>query len=74
MTPAIPKLVKAGPPEILHVLLDGRVVGAIPTDIVEKAVNHLRKLKLLAASAVCIFSLSIILSFTFFFYQFKKII
>ncbi|KAL4563574.1 hypothetical protein LXL04_027617 [Taraxacum kok-saghyz] len=52
MTPAIPKLVKAGPPEILHVLLEGRVVGAIPTDRVEKAVNHLRKLKLSATSAI----------------------
>ncbi|KVI11384.1 DNA-directed RNA polymerase, subunit 2 [Cynara cardunculus var. scolymus] len=52
MIPALPKLVKAGPPEVLHVLLDGRVVGAIPTDRVEKAVSHLRKLKLSATSAI----------------------
>ncbi|KAI3709939.1 hypothetical protein L2E82_39709 [Cichorium intybus] len=52
MTPAIPKLVKAGPPEVLHVLLEGRVVGSIPTDRVEKAVNHLRKLKLSTTSAI----------------------
>ncbi|KAI3681023.1 hypothetical protein L6452_35804 [Arctium lappa] len=52
MIPSLPKLVKAGPPEVLHVLLDGRVVGAIPTDRVEKAVSHLRKLKLSATSAI----------------------
>lgn len=52
MIPSLPKLVKVGPPEVLHVLLDGRVVGAIPTDRVEKAVSHLRKLKLSATSAI----------------------
>ncbi|XP_071715598.1 DNA-directed RNA polymerase I subunit 2-like [Rutidosis leptorrhynchoides] len=52
MIPSLPKLVKAGPPEVLHVLLDGRVVGAMPNDRVEKAVNHLRKLKLSKASAI----------------------
>lgn len=46
MAPSLPKLVQAGPPEVLSVLLDGRVVGFIPSDIVEKAVNHLRRLKL----------------------------
>ncbi|PWA86659.1 nuclear RNA polymerase A2 [Artemisia annua] len=52
MIPALPKLVKAGPPEVLHVLLEGRVVGVIPNDRVEKAVSHLRKLKLSATSAI----------------------
>nr|XP_043622134.1 DNA-directed RNA polymerase I subunit 2 [Erigeron canadensis] len=52
MIPSLPKLVKAGPPEFLHVLLDGRVVGAMPNDRVEKAVSHLRKLKLSATSAI----------------------
>ncbi|KAI3800723.1 hypothetical protein L1987_28817 [Smallanthus sonchifolius] len=52
MTPSLPKLVKAGPPEILHVLLDGRVVGAMPTDRIENAVSHLRKLKLSATSMI----------------------
>ncbi|KAJ0932347.1 putative DNA-directed RNA polymerase [Helianthus annuus] len=52
MTPSIPKLVKAGPPEVLHVLLDGRVIGTIPTDRIEKTVNHLRSLKLSAASMI----------------------
>lgn len=46
MAPSLPKLVQAGPPEVLSVLLDGCVVGFIPSDIVEKAVNHLRRLKL----------------------------
>jgi DNA-directed RNA polymerase I subunit RPA2 len=51
MIPAIPKLVQAGPPEVLSVLLDGRVIGSIPTVLVEKAVTHLRILKLAAASS-----------------------
>ncbi|KAL8236009.1 hypothetical protein R6Q59_017090 [Mikania micrantha] len=52
MTPSLPKLVKAGPPEVLHVLLDGRVVGSIPADRIEKTVGHLRALKLSTASVV----------------------
>ncbi|KAJ9565718.1 hypothetical protein OSB04_001684 [Centaurea solstitialis] len=52
LIPSLPKLVQAGPPEVLHVLLDGRVVGAMPTDRMEKAVSHLRKLKLSATSAI----------------------
>lgn len=46
MTPSLPKLVQAGPPKVLSVLLDGRVVGSIPSDLVEKAVTHMRRLKL----------------------------
>ncbi|KAK4379648.1 hypothetical protein RND71_001510 [Anisodus tanguticus] len=46
MTPSSPKLVQAGPPEVLSVLLDGRIVGSMPSDLVEKAVAHLRRLKL----------------------------
>ncbi|CAK9159048.1 unnamed protein product [Ilex paraguariensis] len=52
MTPSSPKLVQAGPPEVLSVLLDGRVVGSIPSDIVEKSVSHLRKLKLSSTSVI----------------------
>ncbi|KAJ0103278.1 hypothetical protein Patl1_05687 [Pistacia atlantica] len=52
MMPSLPKLVKAGPPAALSILLDGRVVGAIPSSEVEKVVAHLRKLKVSAASAV----------------------
>ncbi|KAG8391300.1 hypothetical protein BUALT_Bualt01G0173600 [Buddleja alternifolia] len=52
MTPSLPKLVQAGPPEVLPVLLDGRVVGSIPSNIVEKAVSHLRRLKVSAISAI----------------------
>jgi len=53
MTPSLPKLVQVGPPEVLSVLLDGHVVGFIPSDLVEKAVSHLRRLKLSATSGVC---------------------
>lgn len=53
MTPSLPKLVEAGPPKVLSVVLDGRVVGSIPSDIAEKAVCHLRRLKLSATSGVC---------------------
>ncbi|KAI3444963.1 hypothetical protein Pfo_001628 [Paulownia fortunei] len=52
MTPSLPKLVQAGPPEVLPVLLDGRVVGSIASDITEKAVSHLRRLKVSATSAI----------------------
>ncbi|KAF8403657.1 hypothetical protein HHK36_011761 [Tetracentron sinense] len=52
MTPSLPKLVQAGPPEVLFVLLDGRVVGSISCSLVEKAVAHIRRLKLSAASGI----------------------
>lgn len=52
MTPALPKLLLAGPPEVLSVLLDGRIVGSIAFDIIEKAVRHLRRLKVSASSVI----------------------
>lgn len=52
MTPSLPKFVHEGPPVALSVLLDGRVIGSIPSSDVEKSVNHLRRLKLSAASVV----------------------
>ncbi|OAY72747.1 DNA-directed RNA polymerase I subunit 2 [Ananas comosus] len=52
MTPLTPKLERAGPPEVLHVLLDGCVVGSIASGKVEKAVAHLRSLKLFAVSGI----------------------
>ncbi|KAK2634349.1 hypothetical protein Ddye_029141 [Dipteronia dyeriana] len=52
MMPSLPKLVKSGPPAVLSVLLDGRVVGAIHSSEVEKAVAHLRRLKVSAASLI----------------------
>lgn len=52
MTPSLPKLVQPGPPEFLSVLLDGCVVGSIPSSEVEKAVTHLRRLKLSETFAV----------------------
>lgn len=48
MISALPKVVQASPPKVLSILLDGRVVGFIPADNVERVVNHLRKLKLSA--------------------------
>lgn len=52
MTPALPKLLLAGPPEVLSVLLDGRIVGSISFDIIEKAVCHLRRLKVSTTSMI----------------------
>ncbi|KAL3622460.1 DNA-directed RNA polymerase I subunit RPA2 [Castilleja foliolosa] len=52
MTPSVPKLEQAGPPEILCVQLDGRVIGSIPSEIVENAVSHLRRLKVSATSLI----------------------
>ncbi|KAK9741909.1 hypothetical protein RND81_03G137100 [Saponaria officinalis] len=52
MKSSLPKLVQGGPPEVLSVLLDGRVIGAISAHIVEKAVSHLRKLKLSGGAEV----------------------
>lgn len=59
MTPSLPRLVQAAPPEVLSVLLDGRIVGSIPANIVEKAITHLRRLKLSATSAVCFLQISL---------------
>ncbi|KAJ8491401.1 hypothetical protein OPV22_013122 [Ensete ventricosum] len=50
MTPLLPKLERAGPPEVLHVLLDGCVVGSISSVKIEEAVAHIRSLKL---SGIC---------------------
>ncbi|KAG8391090.1 hypothetical protein BUALT_Bualt01G0151700 [Buddleja alternifolia] len=52
MIPSSPKLVLAGPPEMLHILLDGRVVGSILSNIVQKAVSYLRWLKVSATSLI----------------------
>lgn len=51
MVSSLPKLMQAGLPEVHSVLLDGRVIGSIPSDMVEKAVSHLRYLKL--SAVVC---------------------
>lgn len=53
MIPSWPRLVKSALPEVFSVLLDGCVVGTISSDIMEKAVTHLRRLKLSANSMVC---------------------
>lgn len=54
MTSSIPRLVQSGPPEVLSVLLDGRVIGSIATKQVENAVNHLRALKMSSYPLVCL--------------------
>ncbi|XP_077245780.1 nuclear RNA polymerase A2 isoform X2 [Tasmannia lanceolata] len=52
MTPLLPKLERTGPPEVLFVLLDGCVVGSIGSANVEKAVSHIRRLKLSASLGI----------------------
>ncbi|KAJ8755444.1 hypothetical protein K2173_019242 [Erythroxylum novogranatense] len=52
MTSSLPKLVQPGPPQVLSVLLDGRVVGFIRSSEIEKVVAHLRRLKVLAPSLI----------------------
>jgi len=55
MIASLPKLVQAGPPKALSVLLDGRVIGSLPSSEIEKVVAHLRRLKVSATSAVCFY-------------------
>ncbi|KAI0513808.1 hypothetical protein KFK09_009838 [Dendrobium nobile] len=52
MTPLQPRLEHTGPPEVLHVLLDGCVVGFVASAKVEKAVMHLRSLKVASSSGI----------------------
>ncbi|GKV39647.1 hypothetical protein SLEP1_g47390 [Rubroshorea leprosula] len=52
MITSLPKVDHAGPPEVLLVLLDGRVVGSLPSLEVEKVVAYLRRLKVSSASVI----------------------
>ncbi|XP_078427408.1 nuclear RNA polymerase A2 [Wolffia australiana] len=52
MTPSLPRLERAGPPDVLSVLLDGCVVGSISSSKVEKAVECIRLLKLSTFSGI----------------------
>lgn len=54
MTQSLPKIFLPGPPEVLTVLLDGCIVGFIPSTEVEKVVAHIRKLKVSSAAVVCL--------------------
>lgn len=54
MKSSLPKLVRAGPPEVLPVLLDGRVIGSLASGVVPKVVSYLRRLKVSATSLVCL--------------------
>ena len=56
MSPTPPKLVQAGPPEVVSVLLDGRIVGFLSSSVIEKVVAHLRRLKVSPVSGVRICS------------------
>jgi len=58
MNPVFPKIERSGPPEVLHVHLDGCILGTVPSARIEEVVNFLRKLKLLAHSGVCSLLLS----------------
>lgn len=51
MAPLLPKIERAGPPEIFNVLLDGCIVGIIASNVVDKTVANLRQMKI--HSAVC---------------------
>lgn len=52
MNPVLPKIERTGPPEVVHVHLDGCILGTIASATIEKAVNYLRTLKLLAHSGI----------------------
>ncbi|KAL1300661.1 DNA-directed RNA polymerase I subunit 2 isoform X2 [Arachis ipaensis] len=52
MIPSLPKLVLPGPPELLTVLLDGCIVGGIPSSEVEKVVAHIRRFKVSSAGVI----------------------
>ena len=56
MKPSLPMLAQGGPPEVLSVLLDGRVVGSIACSEVEELVKCLRRLKLSDTKMVCFWS------------------
>lgn len=53
VTPLWPYLDKRGTPAVLSVLLDGHVVGFVPSSEVENVVAELRRFKLSATSKVC---------------------
>ncbi|KAF1896751.1 hypothetical protein Lal_00034451 [Lupinus albus] len=52
MTQALPKLVLPGPPQVLTVLLDGCIVGCIPSSQVEKVVAHIRAFKVSSSEEI----------------------
>ncbi|XP_010460771.1 PREDICTED: DNA-directed RNA polymerase I subunit 2 isoform X1 [Camelina sativa] len=52
MVPSLPKLVRAAPPEVIHVLLDGQVVGTLSSNVVTDVVSYLRRLKVEAPSVI----------------------
>uniref|UniRef100_A0A0D9XL29 DNA-directed RNA polymerase n=1 Tax=Leersia perrieri TaxID=77586 RepID=A0A0D9XL29_9ORYZ len=52
MAQLLPRIERTGPPEVLHVHLDGCIVGSIASPKIEEVVNHLRSLKLLPHSGI----------------------
>lgn len=55
MVTSLPKLVRTGPPKVIHVLLDGQVVGSLSSNLVPEVVAYLRRLKVEAPSIVSLF-------------------
>lgn len=60
MVSSLPKLVRTGPPKVIHVLLDGQVVGSLSSDLVTKVVAYLRRLKVESPSVVWLFRFLIV--------------
>uniref|UniRef100_A0A1J3HB27 DNA-directed RNA polymerase subunit beta n=1 Tax=Noccaea caerulescens TaxID=107243 RepID=A0A1J3HB27_NOCCA len=52
MVPSLPKLVRAAPPKVIPVLLDGQVVGSLSSSLVTEVVTYLRRLKVEAPSVI----------------------
>nr|CAB3499265.1 unnamed protein product [Digitaria exilis] len=52
MNPVLPKVERTGPPEVVHVHLDGCILGTIASARIEDVVHYLRTLKLLAHSGI----------------------
>lgn len=52
MAQLLPRIERTGPPEVLHVHVDGCIVGSIASAKIEEVVNHLRSLKLLPHSGI----------------------
>lgn len=67
MVPSLPKLVRAAPPKVIPVLLDGQVVGSLSSSLVTEVVTYLRRLKVEAPSVVrLLFFLTVCVDWNFF--------
>lgn len=73
MAQLLPRIERTGPPEVLHVHVDGCIVGSIASAKIEEVVNHLRSLKLLPHSGVCSLVLLLFFLDSLFFLKFYLI-